>query len=176
MKLRPLIISFSLAAILLLGLALWYFQPPTPAAAPLAQAKPVAPAPVAQSEISSAGQGSAPALAPVTSAPISAPAPAAIAQLPAPAAPPAPSASALQPFSSSALPSPEPQAREEAATARMYAAHAPLRTPEVADPDSAANKRVLSTMVAKALARPATPPPALSPSNGPASHPETSAR
>ena len=49
---------------------------------------------------------------------------------------------------------------ELAATARMYAAHAPLRSPEVADPDSAANRQILSTMVAKALAQPATPPPA----------------
>gem|GEM_PF-6836219 len=40
----------------------------------------------------------------------------------------------------------------------MYAAHASLRAPEVADPDSAANKRILSTMVAKALAQPAAPP------------------
>jgi hypothetical protein len=41
----------------------------------------------------------------------------------------------------------------------MYAAHAPLRAPEVADPDSASNKQILRTMVAKALARSATPPP-----------------
>lgn len=49
---------------------------------------------------------------------------------------------------------------ETAATARMYAAHAPLRVPEVADPDSASNKQILATMVAKALAAPAAPPPA----------------
>jgi len=46
---------------------------------------------------------------------------------------------------------------EIAATAGMYAAHAPLRTPEVADPDSKANRQVLQVMVAKALARAATP-------------------
>jgi hypothetical protein len=46
----------------------------------------------------------------------------------------------------------------------MYAAHAPLRTPEVADPDSAANKQIPQTMVLKALAQ----QPAVSPSNPPA--------
>jgi hypothetical protein len=40
-----------------------------------------------------------------------------------------------------------------AATERMYLAHASLRTPEVADPDSASNRQILQTMVEKALAR-----------------------
>lgn len=48
---------------------------------------------------------------------------------------------------------------EIAATARMYAAHASLRTPEVADPDSRANKQILQTMVLKALSQPASLPP-----------------
>ena len=43
-------------------------------------------------------------------------------------------------------------------SARMYAAHAPLRTPEVADPDSATNKKIMQTMVLKAL-RTNTPEP-----------------
>jgi hypothetical protein len=34
----------------------------------------------------------------------------------------------------------------------MYLAHAPLREPEVADPDSETNRRILETMVTKALA------------------------
>jgi len=55
---------------------------------------------------------------------------------------------------------PKENPAELAATARMYAAHAPLRTPEVADPDSKTNKQILGTMVAKLLAQPATPPPA----------------
>jgi hypothetical protein len=50
------------------------------------------------------------------------------------------------------------QAEEVAATARMYLAHAPLRTPEVADPNSPANKQILQTMVLKALAQPAHAP------------------
>lgn len=39
------------------------------------------------------------------------------------------------------------------ASARMYTAHAPLRAPEVADPDSTANRVILDTMVRKALTR-----------------------
>jgi hypothetical protein len=45
----------------------------------------------------------------------------------------------------------------------MYAAHASLRTPEVADPDSAANKQALATMLGKSLAEPARPPPSAAP-------------
>jgi hypothetical protein len=43
-----------------------------------------------------------------------------------------------------------------AATERMYLAHASLRTPEVADPDSASNRQILQTMVTKALVRAAS--------------------
>jgi hypothetical protein len=45
------------------------------------------------------------------------------------------------------------QPDEPAATRQMYAAHAPLRTPELADPDSEANRQILQTMVQKALQR-----------------------
>lgn len=38
-------------------------------------------------------------------------------------------------------------------TRRMYVAHAPLRVPEVANPDSEANRMILQSMVQKALAR-----------------------
>ena len=41
---------------------------------------------------------------------------------------------------------------EVRATLRMYAAHAPLRQPPVADPDSVENKRIMQAMIAKALA------------------------
>ncbi len=54
---------------------------------------------------------------------------------------------------------------EAQATARMYAAHASLRTPEVADPDSKANKQILQTMVLKALAQSAMPAPAIQAKN-----------
>lgn len=37
----------------------------------------------------------------------------------------------------------------------MFLAHAPLREPEVADPDSETNRRILEAMVTKALAAPA---------------------
>jgi hypothetical protein len=46
---------------------------------------------------------------------------------------------------------PLPQPDEVAATISMYAAHAPLRVPEVSNPDSAANLQILQTMVRKAL-------------------------
>jgi hypothetical protein len=46
---------------------------------------------------------------------------------------------------------------EVAATSRMYIAHAPLREPTVADPDSEANRRILETMVLKALHRATQP-------------------
>lgn len=45
-----------------------------------------------------------------------------------------------------------PPGPEVAATRRMYAAHAPLRTPQVADPDSVPNRQILQTMVMKAMA------------------------
>ena len=50
---------------------------------------------------------------------------------------------------------PAEQPAEIAASARMYAAHASLRAPEVADPDSKTNQQILQTMVSKALAQPA---------------------
>ena len=40
---------------------------------------------------------------------------------------------------------------EMASTMNMYLAHAPLREPEVADPDSVTNRRILATMVQKAI-------------------------
>lgn len=51
--------------------------------------------------------------------------------------------------------SPEPtanQPKELEATHRMYIAHASLRVHEIADPDSEANRRILETMIKKALA------------------------
>lgn len=42
-------------------------------------------------------------------------------------------------------------------THRMYLAHAPLRAAEIADPDSASNRRILQRMVSKALLRSAQP-------------------
>lgn len=56
-------------------------------------------------------------------------------------------ATAVVPVSSSTSLPPE-----SIATRRMYMAHASLRTPEVANPDSEANRRILQTMVTKALA------------------------
>lgn len=47
----------------------------------------------------------------------------------------------------------ELSAANDAATNRMVAAHASLRMPAAADPDSEANRRILRVMVGKALAR-----------------------
>jgi hypothetical protein len=55
------------------------------------------------------------------------------------------------------------QPGEPVATRRMYAAHAPLRMPEVADPDSGTNRQVLQAMVQKALQRKAADAPANNP-------------
>ena len=48
---------------------------------------------------------------------------------------------------------------ESRATLQMYAAHAPLRAPELANPDSTTNRQILQTMVQKALQRKATDAP-----------------
>jgi hypothetical protein len=45
----------------------------------------------------------------------------------------------------------------------MYMAHASLRTPEVADPDSTTNRQILQTMIAKALRAQAAAKPAALP-------------
>ncbi len=86
----------------------------------------------------------APALAPAASAPS-----------PAPVTTPADSTAAVNPAATHS---------EIEASARMYAAHAPLRVPEVADPDSASNKEILNTMVTKLITQPPrNPPPAVEP-------------
>ncbi len=59
---------------------------------------------------------------------------------------------ATEPTQTPAEPLPAPTVDEVAATERMYLAHASLRDPEVADPDSETNRRILETMVTKALA------------------------
>ena len=48
---------------------------------------------------------------------------------------------------------------ETLATRRMYMAHVSLRAPEEANPDSETNRRVLNTMVMKALAQSRAPAP-----------------
>ncbi len=48
---------------------------------------------------------------------------------------------------------------EVVATERMYLAHASLRDPEVADPDSGTNRRILQTMVTKTLQAPVATKP-----------------
>jgi hypothetical protein len=48
------------------------------------------------------------------------------------------------------------QQAEALGTEQMLIAHAPLRTPEIANPDSDQNRRVLHQMVGKALVRAAS--------------------
>ncbi len=98
----------------------------------------------------------------VTAAPAAAPLPA-----PMPAVPPIAAAPAPEPTVPATEPTPTtsattaavqtapalPHIDEVTATRRMILAHAPLRDPKVADPDSVENRQVLETMVAKALAR-----------------------
>lgn len=59
-------------------------------------------------------------------------------------------------------PKPLPPNSNEVATNRMYLAHASLRTPEVADPDSVTNREILQTMIGKALGQPAKIAPKVS--------------
>ena len=158
--------SLTFALVLLAGLALWYFRSKpaapqaavaqTPTASPVA--KPRDEPFVAQQTLSEVGQPAptAPAAEPqsalqTTTQPL---AQLSVDQTTKPASPAAakPDETRAQPYAvSAAVPQSHPE--EIAATARMYAAHASLRTPEVADPDSKANKQILQTMVLKALAR-----------------------
>ncbi len=72
---------------------------------------------------------------------------------------PAPDPSGGQPAESGATASvASAPLNEPDATRRMYAAHAPLRVPEVADPDSETNRQILQTMVQKALQHKASDP------------------
>ena len=73
-----------------------------------------------------------------------------------PAAPSALPPSTLAPSMVAGQPSSELSA-ETLATRRMYLAHAPLRTPAVADPDAEENRIILQQMVLKALARGSQP-------------------
>jgi len=103
-----------------------------------------------------------PAPAPVAAAPLPVnrtPPPARVAASPVAVARPAPVS--LQPPATPPPPAADATStdREVIATRRMYLAHAPLRTPEVSDPDSAGNRKVLSSMIFKALSRAKTIPP-----------------
>jgi hypothetical protein len=55
---------------------------------------------------------------------------------------------------------PVPQSAEVRSTRAMYMAHAPLRAPAVADPDSEQNRQILQSMVTKALSRASQAQPA----------------
>lgn len=111
--------------------------------------------------------------APKVEPPVAAP-PATKGDAPAPTAlartsgePAAPAQASLPPAPTVAPTAPLPQAAfvvplaapEELATERMITAHAPLRTPAVANPDSPENHKALQAMLVKALQRKEGPPP-----------------
>lgn len=155
MKLSPRTLSLGLAALLLAAGALWWLLPRAPQTpAPVAVTPPVtAPAAPLAEEAPAPAPDAAP-VAPVGPLAEETPTPAPVAAAPVP--PPAPAPSAAP----SVAAAPLAPADEVAATERMYLAHAPLRTPELSDPDSETNRRILETMVTKALAQPAASPTA----------------
>ena len=146
---RPTRLLLGIAA-LAAGATLWWL---------LSRSGPAA-APIAAGPEPDAGQSSelaAPAVASETVAPLpeATPKPSEVAYRPAIASVPTPvpekvRAATLAPTTHASVPRPADD--EVAATERMYLAHAPLRDPEVADPDSECNRRILQTMVGKALA------------------------
>ena len=107
----------------------------------------------------------APSVAPETVAPLpeAAPKPAEVAYRPAVVSVPTPvpdqvRGQTVAPTTNASVPN--PAVDEVAATERMYVAHSSLRAPEVADPDSDSNRRILQTMVEKALSAPTIAPTA----------------
>ncbi|HLP23595.1 MAG TPA: hypothetical protein VK139_06100 [Microbacteriaceae bacterium] len=117
-------------------------MPPASAVAPLAPATAAESAPTpAAPDVSPHPSSQAPLIPAIANTPAPVPVPASAA-----------SAAAAAP---TAQPTPSPT-DEVAATERMYLAHAPLRDPEVADPDSGTNRRILETMVLKGLTPQAT--------------------
>lgn len=159
MKSRRIILAMLLVVVA--GLALWRFQTKP---APLSPTASPASAPLAATPLRQITDGTD-ATPDVSVRPVAAPpvSPGAVTtQLPESSAPhftatpvnPGTSLAAAQ----TSAPKPQTQNEETAATARMYAAHASLRTPEVADPDSKANKQILQTMVLKALAQGSSQP------------------
>ena len=146
-----------LVGLITLTAVVWWFSARTPA--PSAKESLAAKVPVARVD---AAVASATAISAHAAQPEPAPAATAAASaLPAASAPSLASSQAAGPDVR-----PVPTAADAAnrktemlATAQMYAAHASLRTPEVADPDSAGNRQILQAMVTKALIRPASAPP-----------------
>ena len=150
--------------LLVVGLALWYFlpQPTVPSKAPAAKSLAVANS-AAQGQPSENSKQSLPKTvvsAPDVATPVASlhtPLVPAVGAIPATTPPAEPQA---QPNVTPSLASREQAKNEVAANARMYGAHASLRTPEVANPDSKTNKRILQTMVLKALAQQSAAPAA----------------
>lgn len=148
MKSSPqLRLTLAASVLAIAGAVLWYFTPaPHPAPAPMV---------TQQTEPTTSPDAlTPPPPAPPREPPVTELAAAPIPSSPAPVTPmtpvpaPAPVAN-TPPIVAGVNETFEPD--EVAATRRMYLAHAPLREREVADPDSETNRRILQTMVLKAL-------------------------
>lgn len=151
------------AGAVLLAVVFWLVnRHPHPVVAPVTPTAEIADAPAAKAvDVPSVSQTDASAPASLTAS-IVVPPPQPAAETPktslpiepAVAASPKPAQAAAETTSTPAAAIPE-----AVGTRRMYAAHAPLRTPAVADPDSGQNRQILQTMVSKALARATEPQP-----------------
>ena len=157
---RPARILIGLMAVVAVGLGWWLLTCGGPGTAPLATAAPVPRAAAPAAVVAPAGQPAPtpePAAPAVAAAPVAAAVPVVVKALP---LPPAVAVPVPVPVTAEPLPLPVVPIDEVAATERMYLAHASLRAPEVADPDSETNRRILETMVTKALAPPVATPSA----------------
>ncbi len=153
----------TVAALAIIGVAIWWLRPAEshPRAPAMTTVQPAKPAPHISSEAAPTENSTASpeprTTAPAAATAISSTAPivvstAANATFTAAAAPAVVPVVANQPTPSSQPTNVAPP-DEITASARMYAAHASLRTPEESDPDSKANQQILQTMVLKALQR-----------------------
>ena len=123
-------VTLLLAGAVLAGLGLWWVSRPQPAPVEAARATPAVRAGVGGgSQARSDGPG------------------------PIPGAQPPPAVSAAPTGQTASGPAAPLDTVETRATDRMIAAHAPLRAPAVADPDSPENRVILQTMLSKALTR-----------------------
>ena len=160
---RHLRILLALAAVAAVGTTWWLLTRNEQASAPMAASPQAVGGHRAETPVAPVGPAPLAVVAPIPTG-----APAAVGPrvevAPAPVAPATGAAATAQPPElAPAVPTAAPVTDEVAATERMYLAHAPLRTREVADPDSESNRRILQTMVGKALRQDSSPPTTVAP-------------
>jgi hypothetical protein len=164
-------LGFVAVAAVIVGVVVWHHtrarpanavvtKPPAPVAAvvttPQATPASIPAPPVAPTKPSSsvAAETAAPMTTPAT-APLPPSTPTPVEATPDPASPPQQVATEPASTTATVVSAPEsaPPGSEVTATRQMIMAHAPLRVPEVADPDSTTNRQILQTMVTKAISR-----------------------